>query len=52
MHSLVGYDSGRYNDFVLRMKIFNHWKGEFYEKAKQNRSFLKKKYISKQNQVQ
>ena len=45
MHSLIGYDEGRYNDFLLRQKIFSHWRRKFfmsfYEEQKP------KKYMAK-----
>jgi hypothetical protein len=47
MHALVGYDRGLFNDYLLRVNLFMHWREEFYEKAKEKKLFTRKKYIMK-----
>lgn len=42
MHSQVGYDKGRFNDFALRENLFNHWKSIFYEPVKEKRLYKNK----------
>jgi hypothetical protein len=46
MHSLIGYDRGYYNDYMLRENLFSHWREEFYEKAKEKRLFKRRKFDS------
>lgn len=37
MHSIVGYDRGNYNDFLLRQRLFSHWRSLFFEPLKKKR---------------
>lgn len=30
MHSLIGYDKGDNNDYLLRQRLFDHWRSKFY----------------------
>lgn len=30
MHSIVGYDRGDYNDFLLRQRMFSHWRNLYF----------------------
>jgi len=34
MHALIGYDQGCSNDFLLRQRLYQHWKERFYYPAK------------------
>lgn len=43
MHSLVGYDRGDYNDFLLRQRLFSHWRNKFFQ------GFFQKNYCTKNN---
>ena len=43
MHSLVGYDRGRNNDFLLRAEMFRHWRELFFETIKKAKLFSKKR---------
>lgn len=47
MHSLIGYDRGFFNDYLLRQNLFAHWREDFYEKSKEKRLFKRKKYYLK-----
>ena len=31
MHAIIGYDRGNYNDFLLRQRMFSHWRMKFYD---------------------
>lgn len=42
MHSMVGYDRGDYNDFLLRQRLFHHWRSHFFE------HFMNKSYKYKE----
>jgi len=39
MHSVIGYDKGDNNDYLLRQRLYDHWRTRFYipfrEKQKQ-----------------
>lgn len=43
---MVGYDKGNYNDFLLRQRMFSHWKTLYFEpflyKDKHSRKFKEK----------
>jgi hypothetical protein len=30
LHALIGYDNGLCNDFLLRERLYNHWKEIYY----------------------
>ncbi len=30
MHSMIGYDKGDNNDYLLRQRLFDHWRTRFY----------------------
>lgn len=30
MHAIIGYDKGHNNDFLLRQRLFEHWRLIFY----------------------
>lgn len=34
MHSIIGYDRGNYNDFLLRQRMFSHWRTLYYDSYK------------------
>ena len=34
LHALVGYDQGMSNDFLLRQRLYDHWKEKFYYPVK------------------
>ncbi len=46
MHSLVGYDKGNYNDFLLRQRMFAHWRTLFFDQ------YRKKNYPYRQKNKQ
>lgn len=31
MHSIIGYDRGDYNDFLLRQRLFSHWRKLYFD---------------------
>ncbi len=37
MHSIVGYDRGDYNDFLMRQRMFSHWRTLYYESYKKTK---------------
>ena len=41
MHALIGYDQGFSNDFLMRAKLYAHWKEKFYYPAKEKKHFSK-----------
>lgn len=41
MHALIGYDQGLSNDFLMRAKLYSHWKDKFYYPAKEKKHFSK-----------
>ena len=49
LHSLVGYDKGNYNDYLLRQRMFSHWKTTWFDgwmkkRAKNEKSGKKNRY--------
>jgi hypothetical protein len=30
MHGILGYDQGDNNDYLLRQRLFDHWRSKFY----------------------
>jgi hypothetical protein len=30
MHSMIGYDKGDNNDYLLRQRLFDHWRSKFF----------------------
>ena len=54
MHALIGYDQGLSNDYLMRAKLYNHWKERFYFPAKEKKFYHKwakssEKYQAKKN---
>lgn len=50
MHSMIGYDKGDYNDFLLRQRMFSHWRKMFFEpfqyKDKHSKRFKEKEKMN------
>jgi hypothetical protein len=36
MHSLIGYDRGYSNDYLLRQRLFSHWRDIFFLPFREN----------------
>ncbi len=30
MHSIIGYDEGYNNDYLLRQRLFDHWRSRYF----------------------
>lgn len=45
---MIGYDRGCSNDFLLRQRLYQHWKEQFYIPVKEKKLYSKKVYNKEQ----